>query len=785
MEYVDGRDLRRVLDEQGAIPWKKALDITRQIALALQQAYEHGIVHRDVKPANVMLLPDDTVRILDFGIARTQASPTLTRSGFVGSPYYVAPEQAMGRRVDTRADLYSLGVVMYEMLTGDRPFQSDTPAVVIRHHIATPPPCLEDVCPDLPVSVARLVRKAVAKRPEDRFQTPTDMALALETILAGHDLSLDSWQVEPDALAPLLEALYDQAQQAFTSQRWREAVDLFGQILRLEPRYRDVTEQLADAGRQARFAALYDAAQLSIRAGYWDEALAELDEIGRFDPDYRDIQALQARARQGHDIQHIRVREGWLLGDEKCAATIEAFDLAFKPTHAISQDVGLSAADREGQPVPTRSSFTSLGARPVHSRPLRLRRGYFILGASMILLLALFFMSQYFSQNRQASLAVADPITPVPTATASQAACITAESTPWPLITAAAPLDQIPLPTMSPQPTMPVCSSGATSSPLATSTSTAFLLPTTTSSQTPALTPTPTVSATHEPADPPAPGLAGQIAFPRFDPGRGTYDVFVCHVDGSECRRVTTEASQPDLLPDGTRLVVHSWKKEEKGLVLQSLAGQRIWRITDRIEAARPSVDAQGNSYVYHSRQEIDRQPRLFRTYGTDVRPILREASPVIGQSPSWLPDGQILYSGCWQNACGILVMRADGTFPRQVIAGTEETDPEASPDGQQVVFMSRRDGNWEVYVARLDGSNLRRLTWNPANDGLPVWSPDGRHIAFVTDRDGRWAVWVMRPDGSEQRRLFGIGGFLDGQMQNAAPHENHGWVEERISWAP
>jgi TolB protein len=153
------------------------------------------------------------------------------------------------------------------------------------------------------------------------------------------------------------------------------------------------------------------------------------------------------------------------------------------------------------------------------------------------------------------------------------------------------------------------------------------------------------------------------------------------------------------------------------------------------------------------------------------------------------LPDGRILYSGCWQDDCGIIVTRSDGTHPRQVVAGASETNPEASPNGKQVAFMSRRDGNWEVYVARLDGGidggDPRRLTKDAANDGLPAWSPDGRYIAFVTDRDGEWAVWVMRPDGTGQRRLFDIGGPLDGRVRDAALHESHGWVEERISWSP
>jgi Tol biopolymer transport system component len=238
-------------------------------------------------------------------------------------------------------------------------------------------------------------------------------------------------------------------------------------------------------------------------------------------------------------------------------------------------------------------------------------------------------------------------------------------------------------------------------------------------------------------------------------------------------------------LPGGTQIVAHSWKADEKGLVLLSLSGQRIWRITDQIEAARPSVDFQGKTYVYHSRQEVDRQPRLYRTYDAETRPIRREGSGVLGRSPSWLPDGRILYGGCLGDTCGIIAMQNDGTNPRQVVAGGTEINPEASPDGRRVAFMSQRDGNWEIYAANIDGSGLQRLTRSPSNDGLPAWSPDGRYIAFASDRDGAWALWVMGSDGTNQRRLFPIGGPLDGQVAGAAPHEIHGWVEERISWGP
>jgi TolB protein len=293
----------------------------------------------------------------------------------------------------------------------------------------------------------------------------------------------------------------------------------------------------------------------------------------------------------------------------------------------------------------------------------------------------------------------------------------------------------------------------------------------------------PQPSATPAPTTWPEP--SGQIAFPRFDPARGTYDIYACEVEGGSCRLVVAEASQPDFLPGGRHLVYHSWKPEDKGVFVLFLEDQRLWRITGQIEAARPSVDAQGQSYVFHSRQEADRLPRLYRTYGVEVRPLVRGASVVLGSAPSWTPGGRILYTGCLGDSCGILLMQADGSRPRQIIAGTSETNAEASPGGESLVFMSWDQNNWNVYLANLDGSGLRALSMNPANDGLPTWSPDGRYVAFVSDRDGAWAVWLIRRDGTGLQRLFPIGGPLDGRVRGAASHEVQGWVEERISWAP
>jgi len=744
MEYVRGHDLQTAIREAGPLPWREALDIARQVALALAHAHRHGIVHRDIKPANIMILPDGAVRVLDFGVARARSSPSLTRSGFVGSPSYAAPEQALGGSVDIRADLYSLGVVLYEMLSGELPFQSDTPWVVLNQHIATPPPLLRNVRPDLPGSASHLVNKALSKRPEDRFQTPEGMVQAIEAILSGLQLPDEPPQADPDTLAPILGGFYQRAMQAMADEDWPEAVDLLSQILKMDPRYRDVTDRLAEAGRQARLAALYSAAMQAFSEGHWGEALGQLDEINQIAPDYRDADELLTKARQKYELDKLyrqgveRMDAGEWAEALRCLEQVQGQDANYRRT---SEFLTTARSELEAQ----RGTREPAAAEPQSKDS---RRRHWLWALVIVLVLALSTESYLLLRSSQ---------------TGSEAPTLAP-----PALTSSAVVEtpQIALVTASPQATPPP------------------ITPTLPATPTPP-PPTSTITPTTLPPTASVPPLSGQIAFPRFDPKRGTYDVYVCNVKGEPCRQVVAEASQPDFLPDGAQLVVHSWQPDDKGLILFSLSGQRIWRITEVLEAARPSVDATGKLYVFHSRQEADRQPRLYRTYSAEIRPIQREASTVLGLSPAWLPDGRILYSGCWQDDCGIIAMQNDGTRPRQVAAGGTEANPEASPDGQRVAFMSRRDGNWEVYVVRIDGSGLRRLTHDPANDGLPTWSPDGRHIAFVSDRDGSWAVWVMEPDGSDQRRLFALGGPLDAKVRNAAPHETRGWVEERISWAP
>jgi WD40 repeat protein/serine/threonine protein kinase len=193
MEYVEGRDLAKVVKERGPLPIAEACEYTRQAALGLQHAHERGLVHRDIKPSNLLLSAvkgeRTTIKLLDMGLARlerttSEQSTTLTQEGAVmGTPDYIAPEQARdSHHADIRADLYSLGCTLYFLLTGKPPFPGGSLSEKLLKHQLREPQLVEEVRPEVPPGVAQLVRKLMAKRPEQRYQTPAELAEALETV---------------------------------------------------------------------------------------------------------------------------------------------------------------------------------------------------------------------------------------------------------------------------------------------------------------------------------------------------------------------------------------------------------------------------------------------------------------------------------------------------------------------------------------------------------------------------------------------------------------------------
>lgn len=180
MEYVEGRTLRAVLDAGAPLPVAESCRIGARVAEALAAAHRHGIVHRDVKPPNIMIGADGTVKLMDFGIARLPDGMRTKTGLIVGSPSYVAPEQIVGRGADKRSDIFALGVVLYEMLTGVPPFRKDSVtdllnAIVGERHA---PPSAHNH--RVPAVFERLLARALAKHPDDRYQDATELARDLE-----------------------------------------------------------------------------------------------------------------------------------------------------------------------------------------------------------------------------------------------------------------------------------------------------------------------------------------------------------------------------------------------------------------------------------------------------------------------------------------------------------------------------------------------------------------------------------------------------------------------------
>lgn len=190
MEYIKGKTLKELINEQGKLSINDTLDYSMQIADALEDAHKNGIVHRDIKPHNIMITEDGRVKVTDFGIARAATSSTVTtRSDVLGSVHYFSPEQARGGYTDERSDIYSLGIVMYEMITGKLPYEGESPITVALKHVQEEIVSPRKINEDMPLGLEKIILKAVEKRQVDRYKNITDMIRDLKAIKLNGSLN--------------------------------------------------------------------------------------------------------------------------------------------------------------------------------------------------------------------------------------------------------------------------------------------------------------------------------------------------------------------------------------------------------------------------------------------------------------------------------------------------------------------------------------------------------------------------------------------------------------------
>jgi serine/threonine protein kinase len=210
MEYLDGETLQREIQKTGQLPLTRILGIAGQLAGALDYAHEQGLVHRDVKPANIIVGASDQVTLTDFGLVKAGRRSQITGEGStMGTLRYMSPEQAMGRELDSRADVYSLGVVAYEMLVGETPFTGSTPYETLHSVIYKPPPPLSQRNPRIPLGVESAVLRALAKEPDKRFGTAGEFVQAVARAAGagpGTDLVITTDALQREAVLLLTTA---------------------------------------------------------------------------------------------------------------------------------------------------------------------------------------------------------------------------------------------------------------------------------------------------------------------------------------------------------------------------------------------------------------------------------------------------------------------------------------------------------------------------------------------------------------------------------------------------
>jgi LysM repeat protein len=347
----------------------------------------------------------------------------------------------------------------------------------------------------------------------------------------------------------------------------------------------------------------------------------------------------------------------------------------------------------------------------------------------------------------------------------------------------------IPVPGTTPAPPTATPTASPTARTTATTTAQVTEAPTTRATATPTLAATlgtPTATATPRPTAVPTAqpvALSGKIAFTVWNPYSQKYELYVSRMDGTGRNMLGEGFRQPQFRPDGNLLAVNGdGAPNFEHLVTMDSSGGNRSTVSNFSEDSYPSWSPDGAIVAYSSASWGDGAVRLGIVrdmFGRQQDWIKADTTEIRGEYPYWMADGRVVYHGCafltGGGACSLYWVGAGGGSYHQLT--NHESDTAPAGHGQQVAFMSSRDGNWEVYTVNMDGSGLKRLTNNGAQDGLPTWSPDGKSIAFVSNREGGWAIWAMNADGGNQRKLFD----LDGGYGSGA----YAWNYERISWAP
>jgi tRNA A-37 threonylcarbamoyl transferase component Bud32 len=386
MEYIEGDTLKQRLGKP--TPLAETQRIIGDVASALDYAHARGVIHRDIKPANILITNENQVVLADFGIALlAQNSSSLTR-GLLGTPQYMAPEQALGEPIDARSDLYALGIVLYEMLAGQPPFRGDSPLATLALQVNAPLPKLRAVNPAVPEAMETMIERALAKDPAQRYPTAAEFRAALQAAAESAQSAMQMSTYSPDAAAAAqdrqraaqqggdarlggLPGLYQSMLEAAQQGDWQQVLE-FGRAIRMmEPHYRDVVALMARASAQqyaeqnrsgAIELKLLEQARVAWQADRWADAVQLFEQALRLAPPTAEVEEAlnearrrlveseeQARLRTRRERQYIR---GTMLMDEERwleAEQVFAQILDEAPDFRDAQELWARAHERQAE----------------------------------------------------------------------------------------------------------------------------------------------------------------------------------------------------------------------------------------------------------------------------------------------------------------------------------------------------------------------------------------------------------------------------------------------------
>ncbi len=808
MELMTGGSLADLI-RKGPLPLDEVLRVLDQIAPALDYAHRRSIIHRDLKPQNVLMDDEGNAYLMDFGIAKmVQDKTNLTVTGMMmGTPAYMSPEQWNSTSVDSRADIYALGVILYEMLSGALPFDGDTPFRLMHQHVYETPPHITRARHDLPEAVNEVLDKALAKERDQRYTTAEELVRAFKGAL-----HLNEQPADPSQQAPV---------RATSTRRPTEQMDDDTFVLNKDKRptpatflmARKITDTAAlrlktPSGRL--YLALGTLIVLIVVFGISAAILANRPATTLTQTPTLPSSAVALVATSIPALSPTPTVKVILIADT--STTQPTPSLSPTPTNAPPtatstpiDTVTSTAADTATQTsLPPTLTFTDtvvpttlpviLPTTPPATLDEEGTLAAMIAATSTANLRALYQTLEV--RFTQTALAVPNTDTPLP-ATATTVATdspIPPTQTPLPTLT---PTHTAPPPSDTPTLTPTTPAPTATDSPIPpTQTPLPTLTPTNTApppSDTPTLTPPtpaptatdspipptqtplPTLTPTHTalpPTDTPLPSatftstatpteavtpLGGGLGEIVLKSGRdGAKDFYTINVDGSNLRRITnTNADNGDITPspDGKQIAFWSNRDGKYQLYVMDADGSNVRRLTnDKYNDYAPAWSPDGKQFAFVTdRDNNDLEIYLMDADGSNPRRLTKSRG--VDVRPVWSADGKrILFNSNRTGYFQIYVMDTDGTNTRRVVSSPlNDFYPSWSPDGKQIVFHSDRTRNFEIWTVNSDGSGLKRLTTTKGKTSniYPSWSPDGARILFTSDRDGTPKLYVMDTDGS------------------------------------